>query len=358
MTYSNCIYPWQASQWQMFIHAWRQARLGHAYLCYGPAGTGKHHFVNTMAALLLCQTPVNASASAQGWQPCQACQACRLFQAGNHPDFHRVMPEANAQFIKIDQVRALNHSLAQSSHQAGRHCVVISPAETLNIASQNALLKTLEEPSSDSVILLVSSQPELLAPTIRSRCQSIYFSAPDLETARSWLEVEKNINSAEATVLCQLSAGAPLHAAALHNSDYFNYRQAVFQALFHLQKSAWVSHIAEELMALSAPFELILTLLFTINFDCWRLSLGVPVQYLFHQDQVSQLSKITKIVEILKIPRENSTETSTKTRLNFPEFLTKLLRAIHEYKTSAVNESLMLETLLLHWQKMRTSHAC
>jgi DNA polymerase-3 subunit delta' len=187
---------------------------------------------------------------------------------------------------------------------------------------------------------LVSSQPELLAPTIRSRCQSIYFSTPDFKAARLWLETEKNINTAEATTLCQLSAGAPLHAAALHNSDYFNYRQAVFQALFYVQQSAWASHVADELMALPAPFELILTLLFTINFDCWRLSVGVPVQYLTHQDQVPQLTKII------------NKNINKQTILGFSEFLTKLLQAIHEQKTSSVNESLMLESLLLHWQKL------
>src|SRR5699024_4067201 len=105
-----------------------------------------------------------------------------------HPDYHSVVPEAGSQVNKINQIRRLVEFSARTAHHGGARVVLIAPAEALNRNAQNALLKTLEEPGDGLVLLLVSHQPSLLLPTIRSRCQHRRLPLPTTEAALNWLK--------------------------------------------------------------------------------------------------------------------------------------------------------------------------
>ena len=208
------MYSWQKSQLQQIMH--RQS-LPHALLLRGRAGIGKHEFAIELSQTLLCAAPkVDKTA-------CGTCQNCVWFAEEGHPDFKLISPEdaetsdeapkkktAKKSQISVAQIRQLIDYLSLSSHQvSGRRVIVISPAETLNLASANALLKMLEEPPTNTIFLLVTSQPQRLLATIISRCQAIDMPLPTKAESLHWLQ-QQSISNAEQAL--NLAGGAPLFA--------------------------------------------------------------------------------------------------------------------------------------------------
>ena len=211
-----------------------RARLlgGHALLVHGPEGIGQWELAVTLALDRLCESAEPRSVLRRH---CGRCAACRLVQSQSHPDLRVLMPEALAlqlgwnqegepeadakdraaskskpsKEIKADAVRgAVGFSQTTSARGRGK-VVLIWPAERMNTVSANALLKTLEEPQGDGLYLLVSSEPQLLLPTIRSRCQAIALAPPDFGTALAWLE-QHGVDDAK--VLLAASGGQPQRA--------------------------------------------------------------------------------------------------------------------------------------------------
>lgn len=223
-------YPWQSAAWQQIQQL--RARLPHAILFHGPEGIGKTVFAESLGQALLCQTP------AAGGQACGRCDSCVWFAQHNHPDYRRVRPEAleedldndtdeggdgkkakstkaPSREIKIDQVRALADFMNISTHRQGMRVILLYPAEALNTAAANALLKMLEEPPPATVFLLVSNSLDRLLPTILSRCRKFALSLPSQEEALAWLS-EQGVDDADVWLAEQ--GGAPLAAHALAQS--------------------------------------------------------------------------------------------------------------------------------------------
>ena len=211
-------YPWQQQQWQRLAAAQQEHKLPHALLLTGIPGLGKQHFAQSLAQLILCRSP-------QHELPCNSCSSCLLFDSHNHPDYYFLQPEAESSHLKIDAVRHLITDLQQTAQQ-GAYKVAILSADQLNTAAANALLKTLEEPTRDTIIILLSAEPERLLATVRSRCQAIYFAPSwSLET-QQWLQTQKVQDS---TQWLDLAEGAPLRALQYaqdenlktHYNDFF-----------------------------------------------------------------------------------------------------------------------------------------
>lgn len=185
-------------------------------LLTGPEGTGKRRFALAAAARLLCEAPEPDRA-------CGQCPSCRWFLGDNHPDFRHVVPAADlendesgdgerkkgSRQILIDQIRDLEEFVFIGGHRNGARVVVIEPAEAMNQAAQNALLKILEEPPSSVYFILVSSRWRRLLPTIRSRCRTVALPRPSQAEARAWLEGE---GARKAIDLLPLVGNAPLLA--------------------------------------------------------------------------------------------------------------------------------------------------
>ena len=209
--------------WQSVIQQELTDRLAHAYLLRGVQGVGKFHFARALAAQLLCETPGVEYA-------CGHCKECGLIKAGTHPDLLIVQPESEGKHIKIAQVRQINDFARKTAQQGGRRVVVISPAEAMNINAANALLKSLEEPGSDTVFLLVSDRAGDMLPTIRSRCQLITFAAPDRELAATWLS-EHIADRVLIDQLLDLTGNSPVSARQMFDQGTLDVRGKLINAM-------------------------------------------------------------------------------------------------------------------------------
>jgi DNA polymerase III subunit delta' len=141
------------------------ARLGHAYLFYGPSGVGKKLTALQLAKTLVCQ---GATAEA-----CDRCVSCHKMTTGNHPDVVVINPEGTS--IRIEHIRAMQRQLSYKPYESQRTVVIIDGCESLTPPAANALLKTLEEPPASALLLLLTSKKDALPLTIISRCQQIPF---------------------------------------------------------------------------------------------------------------------------------------------------------------------------------------
>jgi DNA polymerase III subunit delta' len=170
---------WLSAQMAALRAAHAAGRLPHALMIHEAPGAGGEWLAIWAAQLVLCE---KGSAG-----PCGACVACRRAGALQHPDLSWLQPVEDSRQIRIEQVRDLSAELALTSHAGGYKVAVLTPADALNRFAANALLKTLEEPSPRTFLVLVATQPSRLPPTILSRCQRLLVRAPTREEATSWL---------------------------------------------------------------------------------------------------------------------------------------------------------------------------
>ena len=213
--------PWQRSQWQRLMQCKAAGRLPHALLCIGPSGLGRRVFAERLAAALLCSAPLSDGS------PCGACRRCRLVRVGSHPDYSRIEPAEAGKAIRVDQIRELGTFLNHSSQFGGYKIVLLSPAERMNINAANSLLKTLEEPPKNRLLLLVTAAPARLPATVRSRCQVLVFYKPPTEEALAWLTTRVD-SGTEPALLLSLANGAPLTALAYSQGGDLLRRRILF----------------------------------------------------------------------------------------------------------------------------------
>jgi len=196
-----------------------EGRLPHALLLSGKQGLGKLEFAKSFAHLLLCQDPKNQT-------PCGKCHSCQLYDAGTHPDLNLIAPEEGGSVIKVDQVREMVEKNSLTAHVSSSKIYLFVDADTLNVAASNSLLKTLEEPSPNSLLILITSRPDLLSATIRSRCQQLKFNLPSQQLATEWLS--KQSTRADANTLLSLAQGSPLMAIKIDSEDQITLNESVF----------------------------------------------------------------------------------------------------------------------------------
>lgn len=206
-TLSRRLCPWLLPALEQFETAHRAGNLGHAWLISGPAGIGKVNLALVLARRLL--GGADKPANLDGPSALEAL-AARREPADRHPDLHWLHPEEDKETISVDQVRDIIDALSLTAHRGAGKVVIVELAESLTTAAANALLKTLEEPTPGSYLLLLSHQPGRLAATVRSRCQHLLLRAPAAAEVASWLGVTATA-VAQAT---RLVGAAPLKIAA------------------------------------------------------------------------------------------------------------------------------------------------
>ena len=175
--------PWFDAACNEVNAAIAAGRLAHGLLIHEDPGAGGLEFARWIAQSVNCREPARA--------PCGECQQCRWVAADQHPDVTRLSPEGDSAQILIQSVRDLAADLSLTSHGRGYKVAIISPADAMNHFAANALLKTLEEPPARTLVLLVTSQPSRLLPTLRSRCSRLRLVGPTRAAATAYLEAAR-----------------------------------------------------------------------------------------------------------------------------------------------------------------------
>ena len=188
-----------------------QGRVPHALIFAGPPGVGKRTLAGLLARRLNCLSP-------EGGDSCGKCNSCRKIAANSHPDVRFVEPDGT--LIKIDQVRAIISEVAYQPFEGAYRVVVFDGADQMRPEGANSLLKTLEEPPSRTILVLVTTQPYLLLTTIRSRAQLLQFAAiPEAQVAR-YLEEVAGMQPGDAQLAASLSHGSLAAALTFDIADY------------------------------------------------------------------------------------------------------------------------------------------
>jgi DNA polymerase-3 subunit delta' len=195
---------------QVYGHDWAQQLLRrtlqqgatrHAYLFLGPEHIGKTTLARAFAQAMTCENPVSET----GLGACGHCRSCRLAAEGMHPD-HRFFAPAGNQLV-IDQIRTVVREASRSPVEARYKVFIITSFERANVNAANALLKTLEEPSATTRIILISHQPSGLLDTIISRCQLLRLRPLPEQTVIQALQEQKDLSEMDARRLARLSNG-------------------------------------------------------------------------------------------------------------------------------------------------------
>lgn len=251
---------------ETFRRALRLGRLAHAYIFEGPAGSGKGTTALALVQALFCQQRVDDDA-------CGVCPSCRKVVAGSHGDIHRLAPDG--QFIKIDQVRELQRELMLRPYEACRKVCIIEQADAFNPSSGNALLKTLEEPPGDALIILLTENGSMLLPTIRSRCQTMVFQPLSPEIVRTLLE-RQGVEPALAAAMAPMAGGSMERALKLDNEAVQSLQKTVLARLsgFSLDRIASVFDTSEECAGSRDDAQEAVDLLISLLRDALHLSLG------------------------------------------------------------------------------------
>jgi DNA polymerase-3 subunit delta' len=179
---ATAVLPWLRPAQEAIARAIDSDRLGHAVLLQVPNGLGGAWLARWIAARVFCRS--------EGPRPCGQCLDCRRSFADEYPDCSFVQPTGDSKEIRIDQVRETSAALALSSHSGSRKLAILWPADRLNRFAANALLKTLEEPTRGTLLVLVAAELGRLPATVRSRCTRITVATPDRATTLDWLRAQ------------------------------------------------------------------------------------------------------------------------------------------------------------------------
>jgi DNA polymerase-3 subunit delta' len=231
-------------------------RLASSYLFSGESGIGKKLTAINFAKALNC---LNAVASDTGQatddknsllpavtryasritdlDACDRCEACLKIEAGSHPDLKLISPEDRQ--IKIDEIRLVDEALSFRPFEGRKKVVIVDDADTMNIAAANAFLKTLEEPPEDSVIILISSRPDRLPATIRSRCSRVNFVTLSLESCKKVLRGK--VPDEELEALARLSMGKPGLALSSGLKEEITWFSGLLKGMLDAEKDSWAS---------------------------------------------------------------------------------------------------------------------
>ncbi len=325
------VYPWQTEQWLRAKALYDADRLPHAMLLTGKQGLGIEQFAIQFATAILTDNftdnGVNESDS-KDWH---------LLQSGNHPDYSLLQPEEEGKQIKVDQVRELIEFLQYTSQYGRKKIAIIEPAEAMNRSSANGLLKTLEEPPADSLLLLVAYKPELLPITIRSRCQEITFSYDNSKDSQEWLQ--QNISDKSELELAMMITSAPLAAKSLIESEQLEERDTILKELNLLQKQQIEPiSIAERWNSIGAS-EIVNTLQ-SFFLDMAKLKLLSDKARVSNRDMVKNLLHLVAKLDMFSL-------------LTCCRLLNELKQQLQS--TTSFNTQGLLEEFILHWQSLTLS---
>lgn len=325
--------PWLQSALRQFGQQMSGERQPHAILLSGPAGLGKLQLAREMSVALLCLQPgTGGPARDQEFLACGQCRSCQLFKGGAHPDFRYLtfIPKEKSEELRtviiVDQVRELISSMQLTNGLSPRKVALIYPAEAMNRNAANALLKTLEEPAGEVVLLLVSHDASRLSATIRSRCQAIHIRTPAPSEALDWLQKTMAVDRPVAQLALQAAAGSPLQAVELVKQG----RVSEFRLLLeHLQR------VSVDVEAVAPAFEV----LFKLD----------PLE-LWHWLALASAGKLRTSLGVGTAP-ETSAGSGSETSKNLRRYadLHRLANRNRRLLSTPIRKDLLLRDWLIQW---------
>jgi len=320
-----------------FLHAFRSNRLAHAYLFVGPEGTGKDAMALEIARVLHCERG--------GDEACGSCSSCMRLRAMQHPDvrfvmalprgkdegnddapldklseqevrlvqeqlrakgadpYHRiVLPKANV--IKVNSIREIRRESPMTTSDRRKRVIIISQAERMNDEAANMLLKTLEEPSGETMLILTTAKSEQILPTIQSRCQVVRFDGLSEDEIRRALIDRRGVDPAEAAMKARLANGGYTRAVDLLSEDVKSLRDEVvgFASKAMSQSIVQVFDAIDQLAELKEKeaYRTFLLLLMMWCRDAMILATGGTI---INQDQQDRLRKFLEVFPTADLPR-------------------------------------------------------
>ena len=263
----------------------RNNRLASAYLFCGPEGVGKRMVANTLAKTINCQEASTDS--------CDKCASCLKIEKNQHPDFHYIgglnnEDSAGGSAIKIEEVRQLQKEINLKPYEARKKVFIIDQAHHLTQEAANALLKVLEEPPQNSLIILITSQPEKLFKTIISRCQLIKFACLKREVLQQALIKDYSLDSSQAHFLAYFSEGRLGYALKLKESSLYKEKNALMDNYLAGPKSRQDYSLAPDKDNLRRDLNLLAVWLR----DIYLIKTGIAHSELVNLDRKDQLLKV------------------------------------------------------------------
>lgn len=343
-------YPWQESLWKkLYISNMHNGHFPHALLFNGIAGIGKKDLAFYLAKGLLCSAPQN--------EPCHQCRSCQIFSAGSHPDvYHLTIPE-DKKIIPVDSVRDLIQWSVLNSQFNGKKVIIIEPAEAMNQSAANSLLKTLEEPVSDTIIILLTQKKQALLATIRSRCQTIDLVIPEMEIGLNWLQQQFSVqDQQQAKLLLSLANGAPLLALALKQSEQIEIRQLIIDQFLSINiNSIDAVKVADELskkvMSQAKQAKAKKNVLFITAYDViyWIDSIVIDLARLIQGTRQNNAENFINNSDYAQKLSELSYQLDFKKLLKLSDLINK---AYYEIQ-GQININLLFELLFIDWKNCK-----
>lgn len=320
------LYPWLSEPWRRLLEYRHEQRMPQAVLIVGRQGVGKRRLAESFAALLLCQQP--------GLTACGSCASCRLLSAETHPDYLPVQPPEPGRAIGVDAIRQLIGKLSLKSQYSGYRVVLLDPAHALNSAAANALLKTLEEPPPQTLMLLLSSMPSHVPATLVSRCQRLPVAPPPRAAALAWLQAQEPGDSLAAALAA--ANDAPLKALDLLRAGILEQRKLLFdQWPAFSQGRAEPVQVAERLV--NVPLDALIDWLYSWACDVLKLAQSAGREDVVNNDLMASVLAAARRLKPHRISG----------------FVDVLQQGKRQLAVNAqLNRQLLLEEILIAWWRL------
>ncbi len=274
----------------------KKDRLAHAYLLAGPRGSGKSETALMVAKLINCERRTRGDLPAEDIQGCGTCASCLKINSGNHPDVHRI-DCGQEDSIKITQIRELTGRLQMRAFEAAMKVCIIKDIENLTAESSNALLKTLEEPAKDTLLLLTTSVPEENLKTVVSRCHVIKFYPLSVPAVRQQL-MKEGLDRALSQCLAQFSQGCVGKAKELNEEGFIRRKNDIIDNLILREGN---DTYLKKILGGKPETQAALTVLLSWFRDLLLLKSGVRQDYLVHLDRYEELLTLEKKYSFAKV---------------------------------------------------------
>ena len=312
----------------------KDGNIPHALLFTGIDGIGKRTTAGLFSKACNCEALASGMSRGRfGGIPCCRCSSCRKIESGNHPDIIHIRPSGN--IIKIAQIRNLCHILTMKPYEAKMRVVIISEAQHMNLEAANALLKVLEEPPEQTLIILTAVNTANLMPTIVSRCQVIRFGPISRENLMRMLCDERGMEITTACMIAAMANGSISKAMAMSNDQWINQRNWLIHELEALGSRSvrGVMAFAEKLSSKKDTLPDTLEVILTWLRDLWVVRTD--------PEKIINIDRMDGV-------RSNSGRVPPTSLL---AMMDAVQRAQKELQTHT-NPRLMMETLMLQWVKI------